>query len=138
MMLHRIIIAGSRTFTDKSLLYRVCDEQIAEIAKSDENATVQIISGGARGADKLAEMYARDRQFSNIVLPAQWNKYGKRAGMLRNGDMARMASKKDGKGVLIAFWDGQSRGTKNMIFRSNENNNIKVVVFRTDLNKYQN
>lgn len=137
-MLYRIIVAGSRTFTDKTLLYRVCDEQIAEIMKNDEEATVQIISGGARGADKLAEMYAHDRRLSNIILPAQWNKYGKKAGMLRNGDMAHMASKKDGKGMLIAFWDGQSRGTQNMIFRSNENSNIKVVVFRTDLNGYQN
>lgn len=137
-MLYRIIIAGSRTFTDKSLLYRVCDEQVAEIAKNDENATVQIISGSARGADKLAEMYARDRHLSNIIIPAQWNKYGKKAGMLRNGDMARIANRKDGEGILIAFWDGQSRGTQNMIFRSNESGNIKVVVFRTDLNEYQN
>lgn len=137
-MLYRIIIAGSRTFTDKSLLYRICDEQITEIIKNDKNAIVQIISGGARGADRLAEMYALDRHLSNIILPAQWNKYGKKAGMLRNGDMARMASRKDGKGMLIAFWDGQSRGTQNMIFRSNENSNIKVVVFRTDLNGYQN
>ena len=93
-MLYRIIVAGSRTFTDKTLLYRVCDEQIAEIMKNDEEATVQIISGGARDADKLAEMYAHDRRLSNIILPAQWNKYGKKAGMLRNGDMAHIASKK--------------------------------------------
>ena len=65
-------------------------------------------------------------------MPANWEYYGKRAGMIRNGEMARYASEDpDNEGILIAFWDGKSRGTKGMIniaYRTG----LEVVVIRID------
>ena len=70
---------------------------------------VTIISGGATGADALGEQFAKENNLELIVVPANWEKYGRAAGPRRNAEMAEMAD------ALIAFWDGKSRGTKNMI-----------------------
>lgn len=50
-----------------------------------------------------------------LKFQADWDRYGKSAGYRRNAEMAKFASEEGNKGVLIAFWDGESRGTKNMI-----------------------
>lgn len=63
----------------------------------------------ARGADLLGEKYAVERGYHVDRYPADWNGLGKRAGYIRNEQMARNAD------ALVAFWDGQSRGTKHMI-----------------------
>lgn len=70
---------------------------------------VTIISGGATGADALGEQFAKANNLELIVVPANWEKYGRAAGPKRNAEMAEMID------ALIAFWDGKSRGTKNMI-----------------------
>ena len=49
------------------------------------------------------------------VFPAEWNRFGRRAGFIRNTQMAEFASEEGSEGTLIAFWDGESRGTKMMI-----------------------
>ena len=102
----RIIIAGSRTFNNYPLLKKTLDECIYNLETDEE---IQIVSGGARGADKLGERYAKERGYSLKIFPADWNRYGKRAGFLRNNEMAEYAD------CLAAFWDNQSRGTKHMI-----------------------
>lgn len=99
----RVIIAGGRDFKDYDLLKFTCDH----ILKGQEN--VQIVSGKASGADTLGEIYAKEKSFSIAEFPADWDKYGKSAGYRRNSDMATYGN------VLIAFWDGKSRGTKHMI-----------------------
>lgn len=108
----RIIIAGSRNFND----YELLSKTILEDNVCLENAT--IISGTAKGADRLGEKFAEEHNLNLVRMPADWNTYGKRAGYLRNTDMANYASK--GKGILYAFWDGESRGTKNMILIAKE------------------
>jgi hypothetical protein len=70
---------------------------------------VIIISGTCRGADLLGEQYARENNLPVYRFPANWKKYGKTAGYLRNRKMAEKAD------ALVAFWDGKSRGTANMI-----------------------
>ena len=85
------------------------------------NEGVEIVSGGARGADKLGERYAAERGYGLKIFPADWNRYGKRAGYLRNEQMAQYAD------VCICFWDGESRGTKHMIDLSNRCG-LKVIV----------
>jgi hypothetical protein len=70
---------------------------------------IVIVSGAARGADTLGEQYARERGYQIRRYPADWYKYGKKAGPLRNDLMARNAD------ALIAYWDGRSPGTSNMI-----------------------
>jgi hypothetical protein len=68
-----------------------------------------IISGGARGADSFAKSFALNLKFEYIEFPADWGKYGKRAGYLRNVQIV------DECDLLIAFWDGESKGTKHSI-----------------------
>jgi hypothetical protein len=100
----RVIIAGGRTFQDYNLLCRVCDYMLSE-TKSD----ITIVSGTANGADKLGEQYANDRGYQIDRYPAEWDKYGKSAGYIRNEKMAENAD------ALIAFWDHKSKGTRHMI-----------------------
>lgn len=114
-----IVVAGGRDFQDKELLYRTLDDYLL-IFPYD----VTIIAGGASGADSLAMEYARDRDILFKEFPAKWSKYGKRAGPIRNEEMARFGD------ILFAFWDGESRGTKNMIdlaYKYMEKENIHII-----------
>ena len=92
-------VIGSRTFTDFSLL----EEHLTQHLISE------IVSGGARGADTLAEEYASKKNIPLKVFKADWNKYGRAAGPIRNRDIVGYAER------VVAFWDGESRGTKNAI-----------------------
>lgn len=65
-----------------------------------------IVSGGARGADTLAERYASERGIKMLVIKPDWDRHGKSAGLIRNRDIIAQAD------VVIAFWDGDSPGTK--------------------------
>lgn len=102
----RVIIAGSRNFNDYDLLKSVCDELLSLKVNSHE---IVIISGTAYGADKLGEQYADEYGFKVERYPADWGTYGKSAGYRRNEEMAKIAD------ALIAFWDGESKGTMHMI-----------------------
>lgn len=73
---------------------------------SDE---ISIVCGTARGADRLGEKYAKENGFHVAYFPADWERHGKAAGYIRNREMAQNAD------ALVAFWDGESRGTKSMI-----------------------
>ena len=99
----RLIIAGGREFSDYPLLRSTLDH----LLQNHEHIT--IVSGAARGADKLGEAYACERNHEIAMYPADWNTHGKSAGYKRNELMA------DNADWLMAFWDGQSRGTKHMI-----------------------
>ena len=107
----RIIIAGSRTFQDFSLLETKLKEYMEQ--KQLSLAEIEIISGTANGADRLGEQFADKYRIPCSRFPANWDKYGKSAGYIRNSEMAKYAAKETG--VLFAFWDGASRGTKHMI-----------------------
>lgn len=108
----RAIIAGGRDFTDGTLLERTADKILNPLAKEYK---ITIVSGKAKGADTKGEQYGRKRGYHIAEYPADWNTHGKRAGYLRNKEMAVFASADDAYGILIAFWDGVSRGTKLMI-----------------------
>lgn len=99
----RLVIAGSRDFEDYRLLERVMHEIRL---KYD---VVEIISGGARGADRLGERYALEHDINLTVVKAEWNLYGKRAGYIRNEKMAKITD------AVLVFWNGESRGSKHMI-----------------------
>lgn len=101
-----IIIAGGREFTNYAILEKVCDHMLSRLVK---NTDITIVSGGARGADKLGYRYAKERGFNLLVKIPDWDKFGKSAGYKRNQEMADNATH------LIAFWNGESRGTKHMI-----------------------
>ena len=99
----RIIVAGSRGFDCYWLLESKLDFYIGS------HQSAQIISGTARGADQLGEKYAENRGLSIERFPADWDTHGKRAGYIRNEQMARYATH------AVIFWDGSSRGTASMI-----------------------
>mgnify|MGYP000767372591 FL=1 len=109
---NRVIIAGSREFTDQTKLNKVC-RWIFKTARIPVSGTT-IISGTCRGTDKMGEEYAREEGMAVARFPADWSRYGKMAGPRRNGEMARYAMKKGCNGVLIAFLRADSRGTKNL------------------------
>jgi len=104
---YRIIVAGGRDFCDKEFFDRNLDALVAEFVD------VEIVSGHASGADKLAEEYAKRLGLALKIFPADWKKYGRAAGPIRNREMLTYIL--EAKPIVVAFWDGQSKGTKNMI-----------------------
>lgn len=114
----KVIIAGGRNFNDYEKLCQVCDKELSKLTE------VEIVSGAANGADKLGENYASDNGYPVKQFPADWNRFGKGAGCIRNAPMAEYAD------ALIAFWDGKSIGTKHMIDLANRFNlKVKVSYF---------
>ncbi|RXP46194.1 DUF2493 domain-containing protein [Lutibacter sp. HS1-25] len=115
----KIIIAGSRTFTDYKKLFEVCDLFL------QDQTVIEIVSGAYnKGADKLGEKYAAKKGFQLTKFPADWKRYKRAAGPKRNQQMANYAD------ALIAFWDGKSRGTKNMLNLAKQAQlKIKVIYF---------
>lgn len=109
----RIIIAGSRGITE----YAMVDRAVRE----SEFPITEVISGGARGADRLGEEWARRNEIPIRRFMADWERHGKRAGLVRNEEMADHAE------GLIAVWDGQSPGTKHMI-ETAEKKGLKVFI----------
>lgn len=97
----KLAVVGGRDFEDYRLLY----DSLWPITRFD----TEIISGGARGADSLAERFAMQCLLNYTEFPADWEQYGKRAGYLRNKLIV------DECDQLIAFWDGESKGTKHSI-----------------------
>lgn len=104
----RVIIAGGRDFNDYQLLKQKCDSFLANKSKECQ---VIIVSGTARGADRLGERYANERGYQIERYPADWDRDGNSAGPIRNAKMAENAD------ALIAFWNGkvEHSGTYNMI-----------------------
>lgn len=98
-----VAIVGSRGFEDYETMQTVLDEYLC-----DEEDLV-ILCGMARGADTLGERWAVENGHRIKYYPAEWDVYGKSAGYRRNTDMAEQAD------IVVAFWDGKSKGTKHMI-----------------------
>ena len=99
----KIVIAGSRTITNINILLKVIELSGYKITKDDE-----IVSGGARGVDTLAEIYAKNKGVSIKIFKPDWDKYGKSAGVIRNYEMAKYCD------VGIVIHNG-SNGSMNMI-----------------------
>ena len=100
----KIIIAGGRNFTDYKKICQICDQLL------QDQTNIEIVSGAYyKGADKLGEQYAKEHNYPIKQFPANWKQYGKAAGPKRNEQMANYAN------ALIAFWDGNSKGTRNII-----------------------
>ena len=105
----RVIVAGGRDFSDYEYLRNSLDFLLQNVT-----GPIVIVSGTARGADKLGEQYAAERGYAVLRFPADWDRFGKAAGYIRNEQMAKNAD------ALVAFWDGKSKGTLNMIDVANK------------------
>lgn len=84
-----------------------------------------VVSGTARGADTFGERWAEENNIDITRFPSNWDKYGSRAGPIRNQVMAKNAE------GLVAVWDGNSRGTRSMIQLA-EKHGLRIMIFRTD------
>lgn len=104
----KVIIAGSRTITE----IRHLENAVAKLLVLSPNFILRItevVSGTARGADQLGEAWALKQNIPIKKMPADWDRYKKAAGPIRNREMAKYAD------MAIVLWDGSSRGAKNMI-----------------------
>jgi hypothetical protein len=103
----RVIVCGGRNFQDKEYCFEKLNELIGQL---DD---VEIVSGHAKGADTFGEEYALQNSLKVSVFKPDWKKYGRAAGPIRNKEMYQYAL--GDKPMVIAFWDGNSKGTKSMI-----------------------
>jgi hypothetical protein len=99
----KVIIAGSRHFRDYERLKTVCDQWLQPYTG------IEIVSGGAKGADALGTRYATEKGYPCKLFPPDWEKSPRTAGHIRNAEMATYAD------ALMAFWDGKSKGTASMV-----------------------
>lgn len=104
----RIIIAGSRDM-DRRFVFDGLNKIVNEGGERNILNGATILCGEARGADLIGREYAEMQHLEILSYPAEWDKHGKSAGLIRNAEMAKNAD------TLIAFWDGSSKGTKHMI-----------------------
>ena len=111
------IIAGSRTINDYNALLQAVLDAPFEIS--------EVVSGGARGADRLGERLARGFDLPLKIFPANWEMHQRRAGMLRNIQMSEYAE------ALILIWDGASKGSKHMLSTAKKNN-LKIHIHKVE------
>lgn len=92
---YKLAIVGSRSVDNYGLLQK----QMRMIPRP-----IEIISGGAKGADALAERYAQENGIPITVIRPDWDKYGKSAGFKRNVDIIEQSN------AVLVLWDGDSKG----------------------------
>ena len=103
----RVLVCGGREVSDSAYVWRELDVFHAKL-----EFTV-VIEGDARGADRLAGAWARARGIETLTYPADWSRYGKRAGYVRNTVMLQ-----EGKPDLVIAFPG-GKGTANMVHQAN-------------------
>lgn len=103
----KLAVVGSREFPDAA--ERVFAYINAYVDRLTPFEDLDIISGGARGVDHAAWEAANKLRLDIVEYKANWSQFGKAAGFIRNEDIIRHAD------AVVAFWDGESRGTKNSI-----------------------
>ena len=102
---YRVLVCGGRDFDDFDLLNTV----LKGILNDQWGHKITIIHGGARGADRMAGSWAEYHNLDVEVYPADWNRYGKAAGHIRNAQMLE-----EGDPDLVVAFEG-GRGTANMV-----------------------
>lgn len=112
-----IAIVGSRDFHNFSFL----KTHVLSIIKNNNISITKIISGGAKGIDTLAEKFASTFHIPTEIIHADWSK-GKFAGVTRNTDIV------DKSDVVIAFWNGVSKGTLDSINKAKKKNKKLFIV----------
>jgi hypothetical protein len=118
-MMIKVIVAGGRDFDDYNLFQRKLIHYFRGLKPED----IEIVSGGASGADRLGERFAEEHDCKLTIFKAYW-KSGKSAGYRRNVEMAEYAD------ACVCFWDGKSKGTKHMIdIATNKGLHLKVIKY---------
>jgi len=120
----KIAVVGSRNFNDYKTAFKLLDR-----LSSKYNKNIKIISGGARGADKIAEKYAQYRGIEIEIFPADWKKYGKSAGYKRNIEIWNRAD------LGIAFWKDWTKGTMQS-FQISFDQNKELYIWNDDVKNF--
>ena len=108
----KVAVIGSRGFNN----YELLKDTLSKI-----NITL-LVSGGAMGADTLGEQYAKENDIETKIFLPDWEKHGRSAGMLRNTDIINESE------VVIAFWDGSSKGTLDSINKAKKLNKKLIII----------
>jgi hypothetical protein len=127
----RIIIAGGRDFKDYEYLCDMVSDYILMNLPPESWSDIEIVSGCANGADKLGERYGRSRDLTIKRFPAKWKRpdgtTDRGAGIKRNHEMGDYAD------ILLAFWNGVSNGTKDMIdYAFKKGLDVEVFYYESD------
>ena len=124
-MNRRVLVCGGAKFDDYSLL----ELSLNKILNEYSNDTIEIVSGHAKGADSLGEKYAQKKNLKCTVFNAEWSKYGRAAGPIRNSQMLEYAKQENP--LVVAFWDGESHGTKDTINKAKKSNiRCEVIMYK--------
>lgn len=127
--MYLVFVCGGRDYRDRHVMWKMLDEL------RDQHQDMWILNGGAKGADNSATWWAIERNDKRYVqMNAEWKKYGRSAGMIRNEEMLQEMLQHremygDASVQALAFWDGESRGTRDMIGRL-EDANVQTSVVR--------
>lgn len=114
----KIAVIGSRDFSDVKLLEEKLD--------TFKNRIIELISGGAQGADTIAEAWAIVNNIPVTLFKPDWKTYGKAAGIKRNKQIIESCD------YCIAFWDGKSKGTASSLkFCKQLNKPFEIVAYTT-------
>ena len=114
---YKIIVAGSRLMFQYGLVERVLNK----VFRNHPLEKIEIVQCGAKGADALGKLYADRHKVKMTEFSANWDLHGKAAGIIRNSEMA------DYSDACIVFWDGISKGSKNMI-ETAKKKGLKVII----------
>ncbi len=115
----KLAVVGSRTFSNYNLLCESIDSLGINIS--------EIVSGGASGADSLAEKWAKENEIPYTIIKPDWAKYGKGAGIKRNKQIIESCDQ------CLAFWDGKSKGTASGIKLAKQlNKPIHLILYNTN------
>jgi len=118
---NRLIIAGGRTY-HKDRDYHFTENEIEQLKHICEYMGItEIVSGGATGADKCGENFAKECNIPLKVFEADWDTLGRKAGPIRNGEMAEYAD-------ALCVFPG-NKGTKDMLSKAKKNN-LRIVQFK--------
>lgn len=108
----KVAVIGGRDFKDYEL-----------VKKTLSGITITLlVSGGAIGADSLGEKYANENGIETLIFLPDWKTFGKRAGFLRNSEIINECE------IVVAFWDGESKGTKDSIEKAKKLNKKVVII----------
>ena len=119
----KLAVIGSRDFNDYATLVKFIDQ-----LRKEYNIT-HIVSGGANGADKLSEKYARENNIPIEIYRPDWERFGKSAGYIRNTDIWNHSD------MGVAFWDGESKGTSHS-FKIAKSQGKKLFIFNSKTNTF--
>ena len=112
----KVAIIGSRTFLD----YNFLEETLLKV----KDRITEIVSGGAKGADSLAEKFANKYNIPTKIFLPDWDTYKKAAGFIRNTQIIEYCD------VVVAFWDGKSRGTMDSVKKAEKlGKKVKIIRF---------